>query len=127
MTTLQNPETLVGRASLFSRLFKSEGFGSCTDLFSPENMARCTDPDTSKAAAASLDPTKLESEVLAAIKSFGTNGCISDQIEAKLSHIKCSSVTPRYAKLAQKGLIRDSGERRVALSGRQQIVWVAIW
>jgi hypothetical protein len=127
MTTLQNPETLLGRASLVSQFFRSEPFGTCTDLFSPENMARCTDPDTSKAAAASLDPTKLEGEVLAAIKSFGTNGCISDQIEAKLSHIKCSSVTPRYAKLNQKGLIRDSGERRVALSGRQQIVWVAIW
>ena len=127
MTTLQNPETLLGRASLVSQFFRSEPYGTCTDLFSPENMARCTDPDTSKAAAALLDPTKLEGEVLAAIKSFGTNGCISDQIEAKLSHIKCSSVTPRYAKLNQKGLIRDSGERRVALSGRQQIVWVAIW
>jgi hypothetical protein len=127
MTTLQNPETLLGRASLVSQFFRSEAYGTCTDLFSPEHMARCTDPDTSKAAAASLDPTKLEGEVLAAIKSFGTNGCISDQIEAKLSHIKCSSVTPRYAKLNQKGLIRDSGERRVAMSGRQQIVWVAIW
>ena len=127
MTTLQNPLTLLGRASLARQYFQSEPYANCTDLFSPENMARCSDPDTSKAAAASLDPTKLEGEVLATIKSFGANGCISDQIEAKLSHIKCSSVTPRYAKLNQKGLIRDSGERRKALSGRQQIVWVATW
>ena len=127
MTTLLNPTSLLGRAALSGQYFRSEPYATCTDLFSPENMARCTDPDTSKAAAASLDPTKLEGEVLAAIKSFGSNGCISDQIEGLLSHIKCSSVTPRYAKLNQKGLIRDSGERRVALSGRQQIVWVAIW
>jgi hypothetical protein len=90
-------------------------------------MARLTDPDTSKAAAASLDPTKLEAEVLDAIKSFGIEGCISDQIEAKLSHIKGSSVTPRYRGLTKKGLIQDSGERRVALSGKKQIVWVATW
>lgn len=127
MTATQRLETLPNRETLISHFYQSEPFGNCTDLFSPENLARCTDPDTSKAAAASLDPTKLEKEVLEAIKSFGVEGCISDQIEAKLSHIKCSSVTPRYAKLAQKGLIRDSGLRRTALSNRQQIVWVAIW
>jgi len=127
MTTLQRPATLQSRETQSSQFYQSNPFADCTDLFSPENMARCSDPDTSKAAAALLDPTKLEFEVLEAIKSFGSNGCISDQIEAKLSHIKCSSVTPRYAKLAQKGLIRDSGLRRVARSNRQQIVWVAIW
>jgi hypothetical protein len=127
MTTLQDSATLQSRATQSSHFYQPNPFGACTDLFSPENLARCTDPDTSKAAAAALDPTKLESEVLEAIKSFGSLGCISEQIEAKLSHIKCSSVTPRYAKLAQKGLIRDSGLRRVALSKRQQIVWVAVW
>lgn len=127
MTTLQNPATLQGRASLMRQFYQSEGFGTCTDLFSPENMARCTDPDTSKAAAAALDPTKLESEVLEVIKSFGNNGCISDQVESILSHIKCSSLTPRYAGLVKKGLIQDSGQRRVARSKRQQIVWVATW
>jgi hypothetical protein len=127
MRALQNPETLLGRAALSGQYFQSEAYGTCTDLFSPENMARCTDPDTSKAAAAALDPTKLEKEVLDAIKSFGNEGCISDQVEAKLSHIKGSSLTPRYAGLCKKGLIEDSGERRIALSRRQQIVWVAVW
>lgn len=127
MTLLQRPETLQSRATQSSQFYQSNPFGACTDLFSPENMARCSDPDTSKAAAASLDPTKLEAEVLDAIKSFGSQGCISDQIEGQLPHIKCSSLTPRYAGLAKKGLIRDSGLRRVAKSRRQQIVWVATW
>ena len=127
MTALQNPESLVSWASLIGQLTPSKPFAICTDLFSPEHMARCSDPDTSKAAAARLDPTKLEREVLEAIKSFGREGCISDQVEANLSHIKMSSLTPRYAGLAKKGLIRDSGLRRTALSKRQQIVWVATW
>jgi hypothetical protein len=102
-------------------------FAVCTDLFSPEHMARCSDPDTSKAAAALLNPTKLEQEVLGVIKSFGSNGCISDEIEAQMSHRKGSSITPRYAGLAKKGLIRDSGIRRLSVAKRQQIVWIAIW
>lgn len=127
MTTLQRPATLESRATQHSQYWQPDPFAACTDLFSAENMARCSDPDTSKAAAALLDPTKLEFEVLEAIKSFGINGCISEQIENQLPHIKCSSLTPRYAGLAKKGLIRDSGLRRVATSRRQQIVWVAIW
>tara|TARA_R110000868_G_scaffold91239_1_gene253094 strand:+ start:862 stop:1245 length:384 start_codon:yes stop_codon:yes gene_type:complete len=127
MTQLLNPAALQSRETQFGQYYQSEAYGTCTDLFSPEHLARCTDPDTSKAAAARLDPTKLENEVLNAIKSFGSFGCISDQVEAKLSHIKISSLTPRYAGLVKKGLIQDSGQRRTALSKRQQIVWVATW
>jgi hypothetical protein len=127
MTTLQRPAALQSRETQSSQYWQPDPFADCTDLFSPENMARCSDPDTSKAAAASLNPAKMESEVLEVIKSFGIEGCISDQIEGLLSHIKISSLSPRYAGLAKKGLIRDSGLRRVAKSRRQQIVWVAIW
>ena len=127
MTPYQRPEALQSRATQSSQYWQPDPFAVCTDLFSPEHLARCSDPDTSKAAAASLDPTKLESEVLDVIKSFGDAGCISDQVELKLSHIKCSSLTPRYAGLVKKGLIQDSGQRRVARSKRQQIVWVATW
>lgn len=127
MTTTQRPVDLVSWSALSGQFLNSDPFASYTEAPSLEQRARATDPDTSKAAGAVLDPTRLEREVLEVIKSFGDAGCISDQVEAALSHIKGSSLTPRYAGLSKKGLIEDCGDRRVALSGRKQIVWVATW
>lgn len=99
------------------------------DLFSlpifgthAKKLVRKDDPDTSHQAAQKVDTTRLEQLVYEAIKSFGSNGCISDQILGMFPHLPYSSVTARYKALMQKGMIEDTGERRYGRSGRPQRV-----
>jgi len=89
-------------------------------------MFRRYDPQTSADAAASLKVTELETIVYEAIKSFGRTGCISDDVCAVLADIRYGSVTPRYRKLLEKGLIEVTGETRRAVSGRSQRVMRAM-
>ena len=79
---------------------------------------RHTDPDTSYAAAQSVDATELERIVYETIKLFGSNGCISDEIMRVLHNYGVQTISPRYAPLLRKGFIVDTGERRMARSGR---------
>ena len=88
-------------------------------------LARITDPETSKEAAATVDATKLEKIVLDVIKSF-PNGCISQEVECALPHIRASSITTRYRPLMKKGLIEFTDEKRPGFSGRNQRVMRAI-
>ena len=88
-------------------------------------LARATDPETSKEAARSVDPTKMEQIVLEAIKSF-PDGCISQDVENALPHIRVSSITPRFRPLIRKGLVIDTGEKRPGFSGRSQRVMRAV-
>jgi len=88
-------------------------------------FARATDPETSKEAAQSVDPTKLEQIVLDTIRSF-PNGCISQDVEHMLAEYRASSITPRYRPLMKKGLIVDTGEKRPGFSGRNQRVMRAV-
>lgn len=88
-----------------------------------EAHARATDPETSHAAAASVEPTELELLVLAAL-GVRPRGCTSSELSDFLG-IERVSVSPRLAPLARKGLIEASGERRRGPSGRSQIVWKA--
>jgi hypothetical protein len=83
--------------------------------------ARNSDPDTSYAAAQSVDATELERIVYNVIKSF-PNGCTSDEVMKSLYHYGVQTVSPRYAPLLRKGFIVDTGERRMARSGRSQRV-----
>ena len=84
--------------------------------------ARATDPSTSFDAAVSFDPSALESIVLGAIRSFGDQGCISDDVMEKLPHIPLVSISPRYARLIEKGLVIDTGMKLPGRSGRKQRV-----
>lgn len=83
-------------------------------------LARTKDPDTSHAAARGVDATKLQGMVLYAMREWGsmTASEISERLEISLQ-----SITPRMRPLAEKGLIRDSGERRMTPRGRKSIVW----
>ena len=91
-------------------------------------FARKFDPDTSHQAKVSVDPTKLEQLVYQEIENFGDHGCIHDQVEHQMLtkyNIRTGSISPRYARLIEKGLIIDTGERRKAMSGRNQRVMMA--
>ena len=82
-------------------------------------LFRKNDPQTSFQAAEKVDTTKLEKKVYEAIKSFGDNGCISDQVLEMFPTMPYSSVTARYKALLEKGYIEINGTR-VGKSGRQQ-------
>lgn len=81
------------------------------------------DPDTSVEAAESIDPTRLELMVLGAIRRLGP--CISDEVREQFPGAAYSSITARYRALLDKGMIRDTGQRRPGKSGRGQRVMVA--
>lgn len=89
-----------------------------------EAYARHTDPDTSHAAA-TMDPTRLEAEVLEVIKRY-PRGCIADDVVDALPHYRQHSITPRFKPLEKKGLIEYTGELRKAVSGRNQRVVIAV-
>ena len=94
-----------------------------TNLF--HYFRRNTDPDTSNEAAKQIPATELEAIVLDVIKTF-PDGCIADDVELHLSHLRSHSITPRFSKLISKGYVVDTGERRKALSGRSQRVMKAV-
>jgi hypothetical protein len=50
------------------------------------------------------------------------DGCIADDVERELANLRSHSITPRFAPLMRKGFIFDTGERRMASSGRSQRV-----
>jgi hypothetical protein len=87
----------------------------------PKFMVRASDPITSYESAVLVDSTKLEQLVYEAIAKH-PNGCIADDVEASLPHIRSHSITPRFAQLIRKGFIEDTGEKRKGNSGRYQRV-----
>jgi hypothetical protein len=91
----------------------------------PFLLVRRYDPDTSHEAAYSVDTTKLERMVYEAIKSYGINGCISDNVRDMYPRYPYSSITARYRALLDKGMIIDSGTRKPGKSGRNQRVLIA--
>ncbi len=96
---------------LFERIFGTH----------PKKLVRTDDPDTSHAAANSVDTSELESMVYEVISKY-PDGCIADDVERELAHLRSHSITPRFAPLMRKGFIVDTGERRMASSGRSQRV-----
>lgn len=85
-------------------------------------LARRSDPDTSKNAAASLNTTDLEKQVLEVIRGFGPQGCIADEVIAAFPARSTHTITPRFKPLLAKGFIEDTGERRKGSYGRSQRV-----
>lgn len=91
----------------------------------PEKLVRRYDPATSHESALAVDTSKLESMVYEAIKSYGSAGCISDDVQGLFPHLPYSSVTARYRALLDKKLIEIVGSRRCK-SGRNQRIMRAI-
>jgi len=94
------------------------------DLFGtePYKLHRRVSPDTSVEAANSVDTSKLERMVYEAIKSFGPNGCISDQVRERFPGLPYSSVTARFSALQEKCLIACGPDKRKGRSKRNQRV-----
>jgi len=89
-------------------------------------LVRTGATDTSVAAADSINVSKLEEVILKAIREAGERGLTADELRSQFPSLSYSSVTARPASLKEKGLIVDSGRRRIGKSGRQQAVLVAI-
>ena len=79
--------------------------------------------DTSAAAAIALAPKlgRLQRMAESAIREAGTRGLTADELAAGLGTDRWS-IQPRTSELKRKGLIRDSGQRRSNVTGKQAIV-----
>ena len=94
----------------------------------PDVPGHARDSDTSRAAAKSVEPTvnKIRALVLDCIRlnwtMHGGATCEEVELATGLSHQTCSA---RIRELVLKGLVRDSGERRMNKSGRTATVWRA--
>lgn len=78
--------------------------------------------DTSIESAESIDVTRLEQMILEDIELSGIWGMTQDDLLTMHPRLAYSSITSRPAALKRKGLIYDSGERRMGKSGRRQAV-----
>lgn len=85
--------------------------------------ARNSDPGTSHDAAAQ-DFTGIALTVLDHIKAAGNEGKTWSELEIATG-IARQTISPRFAQLRERDLIRDSGTKRKAPTGRFQIAWVA--
>ena len=83
-------------------------------------------PSTSKMAAESINPSHLESLVLDVIETFGSDGCISDDVIAAFerdnSRHRHNSITARYKALKDKGLVIVDDSVRKGERGRYQMI-----
>ena len=94
------------------------------DLFGTEarKLYRRGGPDTSEAAARSIDTTRLEAMVFSAIDKFGRNGCIQSDLLREFPYHAYSSITARFKALDEKGMIVRGPDRRPGKSRRMQKV-----
>lgn len=91
------------------------------ELFDEHAHARRSDPPTSKAAAASIEVARMEAQVLEVLRQYPA-GLTTEQI-AGYTGEPLVSISPRLRPLAEKGLVEDSDERRLNVSGRRAIIW----
>lgn len=86
-------------------------------------LARNTDPGTSHMAAKAMTPhvNELETVLLKALRE-SPNGLTMHELVDKTG-LWWNTASPRMRPLARKGLVRDSGERRVGRTGKKCIVW----
>lgn len=89
---------------------------------SAKKLVRRKGSDTSWVAAALLNTSELEEMVYHTIKSYGQAGCIQDDVLRRHKSYPYPTITARFRALLDAGLIQDTGERRIAATGRSQRV-----
>lgn len=87
-----------------------------------EAWARRRDPRTSHEAAESIRLTHMERKVCECYKASYPLALTSGEVANRLGWER-DSVSPRIRPLVRKGLLEDSGRRKVAPSGRRRIAW----
>ncbi|MDB5688456.1 MAG: xanthine dehydrogenase accessory factor [Sphingomonas bacterium] len=95
------------------------------DLFAYPHAPDAQDRDTSRAAAAEIAPKAGRLLLLALGVLERSNGLTADQVAARLG-LSILSIRPRCTELSRLGKIRDHGERRRNVSGKNAIAWAAI-
>ncbi len=116
-------------------LAEGPGVGTCdpTPDLPLDAPVRLDDPDTSVAAAASVEQSATNDRalVLGALHSMGGRGTadqITDWLQATEPHGRTwqrSCVSSRCSQLKRRGLIRDTGDRGEGSTGRPTIVFEA--
>jgi hypothetical protein len=96
--------------------WRLERFELVDDGVDPSVYARTNDPATSKGKR---KVNKYEQSVLTYLSLYREDGGTGKEIAGKHTALNC--ITPRFAPLRRKGLIKDSGQRR-----DKQIVWVLV-
>lgn len=91
----------------------------------PALLHRADASDTSVEAAYSVETASVEDRVLREIRKAGESGTTQDALRDAMPDVSYPTLTARFSALLRKGLIADSGERRLGKSGRKQRVIVA--
>ena len=100
------------------------------DYLEEEAHARATDPETSHAAAKTVNVTKGQQTVLSEFRLYSrlTDEQLIEALAVRATScpeamLSDSGARSRRAELVAKRLIRDSGDRRTTKAGRSTIVW----
>ena len=89
--------------------------------FFNEPRARRMDPDTSHAAAGSVEAWVTEDRIL---RTFAIHGSLTDdELCEKLPLWHPPTIKTARSRVAKRGLLVDSGERRPSMRGRDMVVW----
>jgi hypothetical protein len=101
-------------------------WGASPAASDPDTLVRRNGPETSKAAARSMhgNTRSIRARVLRYLIDCGRVGMINEECAAAHG-LRTQTQTARMRELVQRGLARDSGERRRTSSGRAAIVWTA--
>jgi hypothetical protein len=83
--------------------------------------------ETSVEAADAIAPAsgRLQKMAYGAIRDAGSNGLTADELAATIGVTRWA-IQPRTTELRRKHLITDSGLRRLNVTGKRAIVWVAV-
>jgi len=97
-----------------------------TDIYEHIATARNSDPETSHAAAASVNVRESQMVVFSLLTSEpATDEELFSRAVASGIRISPSGCRTRRSELVRIGWVEDTGERRLTAAGRQTIVWRA--
>ncbi len=88
---------------------------------SVHKLYRVDSPETSRAAARSINVNRLEAMVHKEIQKY-KKGRIADELLARFPTFPYSSITARFSGLERQRMIYYKGDTRTGKSGRQQRV-----